>query len=298
MLSVDSRVVPFAPPAHQLTLAHIVSVMTAEPDVRTGGIILCLACKLAQLAQRVLLIDLDATNEIAELCGVKSLAGSMEDLAGADRAYATATSCIAANKPLVPDVRFNFHAVNLVPAGLQSNAAITTLIGLSSHSTSSTILTASSLQRLRKQYDYILLNPPATYTPLRRQNSLADFALSTTHVVLMVYLTVDPFSRTRFLECAQFIRSSCVASGGRSPCEVWMVPLDDSTDGTLLQQVQSRLAPNPARRLAPLSYGRIVQELMPLQHPLLEVPHRVAHARSVSARFFDDLARQCLSLRE
>lgn len=77
-----------------------------------------------------------------------------------------------------------------------------------------------------------------------------------------------------------------------------MVPLDDSTDGTLLQQVQSRLAPNPARRLAPLAYRRLVQELMPLQYPCLEVPHRVARARSVSARFFDDLARQCLSLRE
>lgn len=298
MLSADSRVVSFTWPAHQLTLAKVISVLTAESEVQSGAIVLCLASKLAGLHQRVLLIDLDASNEISRLCGVKQLAGPMKDLVEADKAFVTSTSCIAANKPLTLDARFNFNTVGLVPAGLQSHAAITTLLGLCSRSTQNTVFSAASLQSLRKEYDFIFLNAPPTHTPYMRQNLLANFALWKTHVVLMLYMPVDPFSRMRFVECAQLIRSSRVTSGSPSAYEAWVVSLEAAADWKLLQDVQLLLNPNLARQLRPLKYKPLVEKLAPLQESSFEVRHRLARVREVADQYLEPLARQCLSLRE
>lgn len=298
MLSADSRVVPFTWPTHQLSLAKVISVLTAEPEVQAGAVVLCLASKLAQLHQRVLLIDLDATNEVARLCGAKELAAPMKDLVEADRAYVTSTSCIADNKPLTPDARFNFNAISLVPAGFQSGAAISTLLGLCSRSTQKVVVSVASLQHLRRQYDFIVINAPPTHTPYLRQNLLANFALWKTHVALMLYKPVDPFSRMRLAECAQLIRSARVTSGGSSPCETWIVSLGTMVEWKLLQQVQLLLSPNRAQQLPPLEYERLVKELAPLQESSLEVRRRLGCVRDVADRYLDTLAQQCLSLRE
>ena len=290
MHNAGSTVVPFTWRIHpKAGLATIVTLLTAEPELRTSGIALCLACQLAQLQHRVLLIELDDRNDIAAICG-------LENLTEADRRGATSTSCIATNRRLCPDVSFNFNTVSLMPAGLKSAAATAQLRELCSIRPGITIISAASLNLLRHQYDFILICSPPLFTPYCSQNPLADFSLWMTHAVLVPYQVTHPCHQKRMTECGTFIRSARLGFGNHVPCEIWLLPLDTYSDAALLMRMQTQFAPNPALRLPALTYQTLLKELAPLYRSSIEMHIRIAHVRGLSA-LLDPTAQKCLSLR-
>lgn len=275
-----------------MPLATIISIQTAELDVQAAGILLCLACQLIELKQSILLIDLDANNDIARYCG-------LSDLDEADKTFVTATSCLANNKDLTTELRFEFNGVSLIPAGMQSVAASKMLQSLSSYRAGSQVLGMASLQELRWRYDFILIVAPPLGTNRRSMNPLANFSVWSAHAVLMPYLTTLRHSRQRLLQCAEFVRAARGATNDDMACEVWILPLDKTqVKRTLLDRLQEKVAPHRATVLPTLQYEPLMHDLALYQRPAFELRERMFHIRRLAAQFLEPLAQVCVKLHQ
>lgn len=275
-----------------MALASIISIQTAELDMQAAGILLCLACQLVELKQRVLLIDLDSNNDIARYCG-------LSELEEADQAFLTATSCLANNKSLATAPRFEFNGVSLIPAGMQSDVASKMLQSLLSYRADDQVCSMASLHDLRWRYDFILIVAPPLSTAHRSLNSLANFSVWSAHAVLMPYLTTHRHSRQRLLQCAQFVRAARVATNDDRACEVWILPLDKNhVKRTLLGRLQQAVAPHRAIVLPTLQYEPLMHDLSLYQRPAFESHERMFHIRRLGAEFLDPLAQVCLKLHQ
>ena len=287
-----NRVAPLTRTAAQPKAATVVSVQAAEPDLQAAGIALCLAARLSELRQRVLLLDLDTGNNIALYCG-------LEHVVAADQACITATSSIAADRPFAADSRFNFGELAIIPAGWKSCAAMDTLRTLCSYSTKQSSPCAASLQELRQEYDFVLIDAPPMMMRSHLANPLSDFSAQSADVVLLPHLTLGAFGERQIHKCAQFIHAAQRAAARPTRREVWVMPLDyPRVDAALLQHLENQFRPDAVHQITALQYSALAYQLAILQSPGFETGERIVHIRRLAAEFLDSMAQTCLALRE